>query len=158
MSPSKTRESEGKRRICPFGGEGGAAEPRGLHLPAVEALALRGGFSAPVLHRLATVLDALDYQVPMDLWHQASSTPQPNDGHLPETGVLTELQEASSRKEFARTLLLVMRTLGPKGPEGAHIIALGDAIRALKRVGLEADARRIGFEALFSAWPRTASH
>lgn len=132
--------------------------PRGLHLPAVEALALRGGFSAPVLHRLATVLDALDYQVPMDLWHQASSTPQPNDGHLPETGVLAELQEASSRKEFARTLLLVMRTLGPKGPEGAHIIALGDAIRALKRVGLEADARRVGFEALFSAWPRSASH
>src|SRR5690606_34523762 len=51
--------------------------PRGLHLPAVEALALGGGFSAPVLHRLVTVLDALDYQVPMDLWHHASSTPQP---------------------------------------------------------------------------------
>lgn len=131
--------------------------PRGLHLPAVEAVALHGGFSAPVLHRLATVLDALDYQVPMDLWHRASSTPQPNDGHLPETGVLTELKEASSRKEFARTILLVMRTLGPDGAEGAHIIALGDAIRALKRIGLEADARRIGFETLFSAWPRSAS-
>ena len=132
--------------------------PRGLHLPAVEALAQRGGFSAPVLHRLATVLDALDYQVPMDLWHRASSTPQPNDGHLPETGVLTELKEASSRNEFARTILLLMHTLGPDGAEGAHIIALGDAIRALKRIGLEADARRIGFEALFSAWPRSASH
>lgn len=132
--------------------------PRGLHLPAVEALALHGGFSAPVLHRLATVLDALDYQVPMQLWHAASSTPQPNDGHLPETGVLTELKEASSRKQFARTVLLVMKTLGPKGAEGAHMIALGDAIRALKRVGLEADARQIGFEALFGAWPRSASH
>lgn len=132
--------------------------PRGLHLPAVEALALQGGFSAPVLHRLATVLDALDYQVPMELWHLASSTPQPNEGHLPETGVLTQLEEASSRREFARTLLLVMRTVGPNGPEGAHIIALGDAIRALRRVGLEADARRLGFEALFSAWPRSASH
>lgn len=132
--------------------------PRGLHLPAAEALALGGAFSAPALHRLATVLDALDYQVPMALWHQASSTPQPNEGYLPETGVLTELKEASSRREFARTILLVMRTLGPDGAEGAHIIALGDAIRALKRVGLEADARRIGFEALFSAWPRSASH
>lgn len=131
---------------------------RGASLPAVEVLALQGSFSAPLLHRLATVLDALDYQVPMELWRVASSTPQPNDGHLPETGVLTELQEASDRKESARTILLVMRALGPKGGEGAHIIALGDAIRALKRVGLEADARRIGLEALFSAWPRSASH
>lgn len=132
--------------------------PRGLHLPAVEQLALRGTFSAPVLHRLATALDALDYQVPMALWHAASSTPQPNDGFLPETGVLTELHEASTRKEFARTVLLAMRALGPKGAEDTHIIALGDTIRALRRVGLEADARRIAFEALFGAWPRSASH
>ena len=34
------------------------------------------------------------------------------------------------------------------------MIALGDAIRALKRAGLEADARRLGFEALFAGWPR----
>jgi hypothetical protein len=51
-----------------------------------------------------------------------------------------------------------MRALGSKGAEGAHIIALGDVIRALRAVGLEAEARRIGFEALFAAWPRSASH
>jgi len=107
---------------------------------------------------LATVLDALDYQVPMELWRVASSTPQPNDGHLPETGVLTELQLASEQRESARTILLAMKALGPRGGEGAHIIALGDVIRALKRVGLEADARRIGFEALFGGWPRSAIH
>ena len=132
--------------------------PRGLHLPAVEELALRGRFNGPVLHRLATVLDALDYQVPMALWHAASSTPQPNEGHLPETGVLTQLQEASTRREYARTVLLAMRALGPNGAEGAHIIALGDTIRALRRIGLEADARRLAFEAVFGSWPRAASH
>ena len=41
-----------------------------------------------------------------------------------------------------------MRTLGPAGPEGANVLALGDAIRALKRIGLEADARRLALEAL----------
>jgi len=132
--------------------------PRGASLPAVEELARQGRFSGPVLHRLATVLDALDYQVPMGLWQISSSTPQPNDGYLPETGVLAQLRDASEKKEFARTVLLAMHTLGPKGAESAHIIALGDAIRALRRVGLEAEARRIGFEALFAAWPRTASH
>ncbi|MCL4766779.1 MAG: hypothetical protein KJZ80_11135 [Hyphomicrobiaceae bacterium] len=137
--------------------DAGFSGPRGAYLPAVEELALRGRFSAPFLHRLATVLDALDYQVPMALWQAASSTPQPNDGYLPETGILTQLHDASSRKEYARTVLLAMHALGPKGAEGAHIIALGDVIRALGRIGLGADARRIGFEALFSAWPRSAS-
>ena len=44
---------------------------------------------------------------------------------------------------------------GPNAAEGANILALGDAVRALKRTGLEPDARRVAFEALFAAWPRT---
>jgi hypothetical protein len=43
--------------------------------------------------------------------------------------------------------------LGPNGAKGAHLIALGDALRALKRVGLDAEARRLGFEALYAHWP-----
>lgn len=128
---------------------------RGANLESLERLALAGRFAPELLHRLATVLDALDYQVPLPLWEAASRTPQPNTGHLPETGVLTELQDASKKKEFARTVLLVLRTLGPEGAEGAHMIALGDAVRALKRANLEPDARRLAFEALFAGWPRS---
>jgi hypothetical protein len=51
-----------------------------------------------------------------------------------------------------------LRALGPHGAEGAHIIALGDAIRALRRAGLEREARRLGFEALFTSWPRSATN
>ena len=87
-------------------------------------------------------------------WEAASRTPQPADGHLPETSVLSQLQEASKKQEFGKTVLLVMKTLGPNGAEGAHMIALGDSVRALKRAGLEGDARRLGFEALFASWPR----
>jgi hypothetical protein len=36
------------------------------------------------------------------------------------------------------------------------MIALGDAIRALKRAGLETEARRLGLEALLPGWPRSA--
>ena len=43
-----------------------------------------------------------------------------------------------------------MRALGPAGPEGANVLALGDAVRALKRIGLEADARRLALEALLA--------
>jgi hypothetical protein len=122
---------------------------RGQNLNALEPLAL--------LHRLATVLDALDMNVPMALWELAGRSPQPEGGHLPDTGVLSQLAEASKKKEFGRTVLLVMRTIGPTGAEGAHMIALGDALRALKRAGLDAEARQLALEGLFGAWPRSVS-
>lgn len=130
-------------------------QARGQYLNELEALALRGKFAPQLLHRLATVLEALDYLVPIPLWDAAGRTPQPTSGYLPETGVLPELQDASKKKEFGHTVLLVMKTLGPDGPEAANLIALGDSIRALKRAGLEADARRMGLEALLGSWPRT---
>jgi hypothetical protein len=131
---------------------------RGESLASVEDVALKGRFNADALHRLATVLDALDTNVPIPLWDAANKSPQPAGGHLPETGVLPELQDASKKKEFGRTVLLSLRAIGPNASDGAHILALGDTIRALKRAGLEQEARRVGFEALFVAWPRTASN
>ena len=104
-----------------------------------------------------TVLDALSTQVPIPLWEAASRTTQPSTGHLPDTGVLSQLQDAAKTRDYARTVLLAMQTLGPKGAEGAHMIALGDSIRALKRAGLEKEARQLALEALFSAWPRLSN-
>ena len=46
---------------------------------------------------------------------------------------------------------------GPTAPDGANVLVLGDAVRALKRAGLEADARRLALEALLPVWPRIAS-
>jgi hypothetical protein len=127
---------------------------RGQSLASVEDVALKGRFTAIALHKLATVLDALDADVPIPLWDAANKSPQPAGGHLPETGVLPELQDASKKKEFGRTVLLSIRAFGANSADGAHILALGDTIRALKRAGLETDARQVGFEALFAVWPR----
>ena len=79
----------------------------------------------------------------------------PHPGILPETGVLADLAQSAQRKDTGRTVLVAMRALGPNGAEGANILALGDVVRALKRAGLEPDARRLAFEALFAVWPRT---
>lgn len=124
----------------------------------VDALAARGRVGTDVLHRLATVLDALDIDVPMGIWEAASRMPQPAGGYLPETGVLAELAQVSQRKDAGHTALVVLRALGSRSAGEAHILALGDAVRALKRVGLEADARRLGVEALLAVWPRTSGH
>jgi hypothetical protein len=131
---------------------------RSTHLDSVEALAGNGRIDANTLHRIVTVLDALEIQVPVPLWDKASRTAQPSTGYLPETGVLSQLQEASKKKEFGRTVLLAMRALGPNGAEGAQLIALGDTIRAMRRAGLEPDARRLGLEALFASWPRAITN
>jgi hypothetical protein len=136
----------------------GATSNREDDLRHVEDLAVRGRLDATLMHRLATVLDALEYNVPIPLWEAASRTPQPAGGFLPATGLLTELQDAAKKREFGRTVLLAMQTLGPNGAEGAHMIALGDSIRALRRAGLETDARGLGFEALFASWPRAISN
>ena len=133
-----------------------ASASHGQYMPQLESLAQHGRFTPDALHRLVTVLDALGYDIPIPLWEAASRTPQSKSGYLPATGVLSQLQDASAKKEFGRTVLLAMKSLGPNGAEGANMIALGDSIRALKRAGLEADARRLGVEALFGAWPRTA--
>jgi hypothetical protein len=136
--------------------DAGAQGGRDMNLQYVEQLALQGRLDAELMHRLVTVLDALDFQMPIPLWEAASRTPQPTSGHLPETGVLSQLQDASTKKEVARTTLLALRTLGANGVSGANMLALGDTIRALKRAGLANEAHRLGFEALFPTWPRQA--
>lgn len=127
-------------------------------LATLDDLAERTRLGPAALHRLVTVLDALDVTVPLRLWEAAGRISQPTGGHLPETGVLGELAQASQQKEAGRTILLVMRALGPDGPEGANVLALGDSIRALKRTGLGTDARRLAVEALYGAWPRTTGN
>jgi hypothetical protein len=67
--------------------------------------------------------------------------------------VLSALKEASDRDQVGPTVLLAATALGPNGPQDAHLIALGDSLRALKRVGLDAEARRIALEALVRLWP-----
>jgi hypothetical protein len=127
-------------------------------LAAIEDLAGRGRLGVEALHRLATVLDALDIDVPIAIWDAASRTPQPAGGHLPETGILADLAQSAGRGETGRTILLAMRALGPGGPAAANVLALGDVLRALRRVRLETDARRLALEALLPVWPRGAGN
>jgi hypothetical protein len=67
-------------------------------------------------------------------------------------GALTSLL-AADVGDVGRTVLIAAAVLGRDGAKGAHIIALGDTVRALKRVGLDAEACRLDFEALYAHWP-----
>ena len=117
-------------------------------------LAARGSLAPDLLHRLATLLDALDIDVPRAIWEAAGRVPQPATGYLPATGVLADLAAVAKLKEPGRTALTAMRAFGPNSADGVNILVLGDAVRGLKRAGLETDARRLALEALFAVWPR----
>jgi hypothetical protein len=182
--PGRTRTASAKsrwrslgrwpvRRGPPLGGRHGAAQHwlalidiadparRGGRLQSlrpIEDLACAAASAAESLHRLATVLDALDIDVPVPLWDAASRTPQPSGGYLPDTGVLADLCPIGQARRCRAHHPAGHAHAGADGPEGANILALGDSIRALKRVGLEADARRLGLEALLPVWPRLAAN
>ncbi len=132
--------------------------PRGAGLSTTEESALAGQFSPDTLHRLVTILDALKYDVPVRLWNRASNSPQPSSGHLPETGLLSKLQIAADQQKYGQVILYSIIALGKDGPPDAHIIALGDTLRAMTASGLKSEARRVALEALYSVWPRHASY
>jgi hypothetical protein len=71
-------------------------------------------------------------------------------GPAPIPAVLEGLEEASAQGRVGSTVLYALIALGDAGPRGAHPAALSAAVRALKRVGLDSDARAIAAEAL--AW------
>lgn len=133
---------------------GGAGKTNSASLEPLERMALERKFKPDDLHRLATVLDALNLHVPIGLWNAASATPQPKSGHLPPTGVLRKLADASKARATGPTVMLAIATLGPDGPAKANILALGDTIRALVRLGRTKAARRLAYEAIFDTWPR----
>ncbi len=137
-----------------YAGAGGSGAPRpDRGLAALERMAVAGGFKPELLHKLATVLDALAYQIPIPLWEAASRTPQPTEGYLPPTGVLSELSRAAKDRAIGQIALLTMKSIGPNGPAGTHMIALGDTVRALKRAGMDAEAHQLAVEALLPDWP-----
>ncbi|MGI9521354.1 MAG: hypothetical protein ACR2PG_06865 [Hyphomicrobiaceae bacterium] len=126
---------------------------RDIDLTGLVDVVADGRMRAPALRRLTTVLDALDYNVPVPVWDAANRASDNGSGRLPPTGVLSKLQAASRDKRTVETILLAMRALGEATPRTVHLIALGDIIRALKRAGMIRDAKRVAFEAVYESWP-----
>lgn len=96
------------------------------------------------------MLEALDYPVPEALWRDLLTGPESVPGTTPALGVWRGLIVASESAVLGETVLLGLMGVGERGPQAADPSVLSAAVRALKRVGLEADARRIAFEALVS--------
>ncbi|MEI9901995.1 MAG: hypothetical protein WDN31_19930 [Hyphomicrobium sp.] len=128
-----TRPASGRPRLLPqrSGGEqpnhwlalvdiaqGGNAADREADLQYVEGTRRARPPRPTLQHRLASVLDALDYNVPIPLWEAASRTPQ-TGGRLPAgDGRPVGAADASKKQQFGRTVLIAMKALRPHGRRG----------------------------------------
>ena len=155
VRPEKGSELLGWLLLNNIGDPNGDAD-RVSAMKLAEDLQTAGLLSDPLLHRLVTVLDALAYDTPVLLREAAAKAPQPTGGRLPPTGLLRDLKAKSRANAVPESLSLVLQAFGAERADAVNLMTLGDAIQALRAVGFEKEARRLGFEALLPDWPRQA--
>jgi hypothetical protein len=101
--------------------------------------------------RLFMVLDSLGYVVGRDGWALLLSGPLTVDVAIPAIGIRYGMRDAARAERLGDALLLAQLALGEAGPAGTSPLALGSVIRSLRALGLDAEARRLGVEAVLEA-------
>ncbi len=94
------------------------------------------------------LLEALGYSIENELWDDVLGAPAVSGTTAPSLGVWRQLLIATEAGRLGEGLLLSLVTIGDAGPAGADLSALSSALRALSRLGFEADARAIAVETL----------
>lgn len=94
------------------------------------------------------LLEALGYTIENELWDDVLSAPAVSGTTAPSLGVWRQLLIATEAGRLGEGLLLSLVTIGDAGPAAADLSALSSALRALSRLGFEADARAIAVETL----------
>ncbi len=101
--------------------------------------------------RLAAQLmwfDAMGYQIPTAVRERLALHENELTGTAPPPAVIGNLREAAQAGRMGETVAYALVAIGPGGPRAAHPAALAEAIRALRLVGVTADARALATEAL----------
>ena len=97
-----------------------------------------------------TLMDAVGYEVPESLWQELMRAPLTVTAYLPSVQLWRALETASLDFRIGETVLLSLLALGEVGPAGANLTTLHSVVSALRRVGLEADARSLALESALS--------
>ncbi|MHA1570192.1 MAG: hypothetical protein ACTSWM_00115 [Alphaproteobacteria bacterium] len=98
--------------------------------------------------RLFIALDAFGVEVGATGWDLMLDGPIDLETRVPVVGLRYALRDAVRAGALGESLLLTLIVIGEQGPAGAAPIALGNAIRTLRRLGLDDEARAFAVEAL----------
>ena len=99
---------------------------------------------------LLTLVGALGHEVPAASWERVYAAAGYGAEAAPSPGYLQALVRAARDGRLGEAVLLALVSLGRDGPAAAHPLVLGEVVSALRRVGLEEDARRIALEAVLA--------
>jgi hypothetical protein len=94
-----------------------------------------------------TLLEALGQPVPAEAWQRLEHGAVATGGTVPSILVRHGLAAAASSARTGETVLYTLLCFGEDGPAGADPTVLAEVIIALRKIGLEADARAIAVEA-----------
>ncbi|MDP6707220.1 MAG: hypothetical protein QF893_12815 [Alphaproteobacteria bacterium] len=106
-------------------------------------LARRGGL-------MLTLLEALGQRVPSGAWEILYDEADHTAEVTPSAVLIQGLGKASAAARKGETVLLALLALGPGGPARAAPATLRQVISALRRQGLEAEARAVALEAMLA--------
>lgn len=110
--------------------------------------------AAPARRRAAmlfTILEAFDQPLDPALWEPLFEGPRSETMTMPAPALLHGLGRAAAAGRIGETVLLILLSLGEGDPSQASPSVLGAAIRALRQVALEKEARALALEAAFGA-------
>jgi len=115
---------------------------------------IRVGIGDPVPPRARSLLraafQALGERDPM-AWAPIAATAEAGARPMPDAAFVFALGDASEAGRVGETVLLSLIVLGERGPAGSHVLALESVISALRRVGLDAEARALAIEAAIAS-------
>jgi hypothetical protein len=95
---------------------------------------------------LYSVLQALGHPVETGAWTELLST-SADPSTAPDVALWHALNQAAERRQLGLTVLLTLLVLGDDNPGAAHPLTVTGAIKALRNVGLDREARALALEA-----------
>ena len=98
----------------------------------------------------AMMLDALGVELPKDVWNTILDRRDLLTGATPREALFSQMQAASQRGARGETILLALTALADHGPSGTHANAVAQAVKSLRNIRLEGEARRLAVEALLA--------
>ena len=98
-----------------------------------------------------TLLEALGHEIAADDWEPLFEGRLMVATDMPAAALWRGLGAAAAAGAVGETVLMALLALGEAGPAGAHPTMLGAVVDALRRVGLEAEARSVALEAVLAA-------
>ena len=143
-------DPEARWRAAPLAAVGGGWDAAAARRWLEDAPA---GADPARIERAFAVLDALGRNPGAEAWAAFLDAPRDVTLAAPNVGLRYGLRDAARAGRAGEAVLYALIAIGEAGPTAANGLALGAAIRALRALGLEDDARALALEALAEAAP-----